>query len=193
MLRATFLCLLIVLVPAVFAQPVSEASPIGKGGAFFTGTFNLASQGGDFVESDADEGRLTTFVMDFSGGSFVVPGFAIGGLFLGQLQSQDGLTISTFGIGPELSYFFQLPNRDIYPSIAVAGILSTIAVNEGDLEASENSLAFQASAGATFMLARQVGITVEGYYLAERLNPEEGDALQGNTVGVRGGITLFLF
>ncbi|MEM8599205.1 MAG: hypothetical protein AAGF99_04735 [Bacteroidota bacterium] len=199
MLRAALPALLIALAltalaPAALAQP--SPSPIAQGGSFFTGTFNLANQGGDFVEMEGEEGlegRRTTFVMDLSGGAFVAQGFALGGLFLGQLQSQDGITVSTFGLGPEVSYFFKLPYQDIYPSIAVAGILSSVTVNQGDFEASENGFAFQASAGATFMLGRQVGVTVEGYYLAERLNQEDDDALQGDTLGVRGGLTIFLF
>lgn len=63
-----------------------------------------------------------------------------------------------------------------------------------DEESSANGFGGQFSGGAAFMLARNVALIGEAFYLIENLTPEEAEnSVSGNTFGVRFGVAAFIF
>ncbi|MEM9996181.1 MAG: hypothetical protein AAF809_00645 [Bacteroidota bacterium] len=196
MLRRILALALLALPVTALAQNAAPAGsaptvPTTKGGSQFTGTASFASVGGTAFDND-EVGRLNTTIIDLSGGYFVASGVSLGGIFLGRSDNQDGLTISTFGIGPEVTLFLPIGNKDVYPFISAAGLLVNVSAAQDGQSDSINGTAFQVAGGLTYMLTPSVGITVEGYYLGEQVRPDEGDRIETNTLGVRGGLTVFL-
>lgn len=190
MLRLLLTLTLAALPAAAFAQP---ASPIDKGSVRLGGTISFTSQGGDLYE-DGDGDRASTVLLNPSLGFFVSPGLSLGGEVLVQRQSQGDFSVTSLGIGPELAYFFGGPGSSAYPFVAVAALYTNTTIDEPGDDFSFGGFGVQLSGGATFMVARNVGLTAGAFYFTESLSADGQDgSVSGNTFGIEGGVTAFIF
>lgn len=182
--------ILFVLAALFFASDAfAQEYAIDKGSYLLGGAISFTSQGGD-IAGDSDE-RLTTLTINPNFAYFVTPGLALGADVLYTSTSFSGNSNTSVGIGPQLSYFFGGPESSTYPFI-------NAGVNYTSLDIGETVSGFGADfgGGIVFMVARNVGLTVQAFYQFSNLSADtdfgEFD-LDSNTFGVQGGVTAFIF
>jgi outer membrane protein len=152
--------------------------PVGRGNLLIGGNATLTSSK---VE---DSDRVTILAVSPSVGYFVADGLLVGGsVSLAHVLNDGGGT--SFSIGPEVGYFFGGPGARVLPFVQT-GV--SYATGEGGF----SSLAADVSAGAVFMVARNVGLSAEAFGLFFSADGGD-DPISGNTFGLRSGIVAFLY
>lgn len=172
------------------AGPVSAQDfAIDKGAFVLDGTISFNSDGGELFEN-VDGDRANTVLLNPSVLYFVAPGLAIGGELYVENASQGDFSVTTIGVGPEVTYFFGGPESTVYPFIA-AGV-SYASLSSDFVDAS--GIGFGFGAGAAFMLTSSVAITAGGSYEISNLSVDQTNETQsGNTIRLELGVAAFLF
>jgi len=189
--------LLLVLPEAARAQtyPVDRGSWIVGGSASFT------SQGGD----DAD--RTTSVMLNPSAQFFVLPGLAVGGTLSFSYTSDDLFSTTGLGIGSAVSYYFGRGERTVYPFVSASLSIRDFSFKaDGDqvgsnIDVSITGTTFDLSGGVALMVAKNVGLTGEIFYLQQNLRETDnggsetliGTDLDIDRFGLRFGIAAFVF
>lgn len=170
-------CAALLLAPAAFAQ--DTGFPIQRGNIMIGGNFEFSSEG----QEDVDD-RATVISVSPSLGYFIADGLMIGGSLSLNHASVGDNSFSSFGIGPEIAYFFGGPGARMYPYVG-AGV--AYIVGSDDFSA----LGGEVDAGVVFMVARNVGLNAEAF--GAFTSTDVGDeSATGNTFGVRGGVVAFI-
>ena len=189
--------LLLVLPEAAQAQPyaVDHGSWIVGGSASFT------SQGGN------DGDRTTSVLLNPSAQFFVLPGLAVGGTLSLSYTSDDLFSTTGLGIGSAVSYYFGRGERTVYPFVSASLSISDFSFKaDGDqvgsnIDVSTTGTTFDLSGGVTLMVAKNIGLTGEIFYLQQNLRStgDEGSEIFFGTdfdvdmFGLRLGIAAFVF
>ena len=169
----------LLLTPAVLAQ----SYPVDKGSYLLGGTVSFTSEGGDFVSVGSDD-RRTTLSINPRFALFVTPGLALGAAVSYSRTSIADAAATSFGIGPELAYFFGDAASEIYPFLAAGVSYTSLDIGSRSL----SGFGVDFAGGVVFMVARNVGLTAEAFYQTSSLSELDSDAF-----GIRGGVTAFIF
>lgn len=174
-LAATF-----VVAPSASAQDVGY--PIGRGSLMLGGNVEFTNSGGEGGD------RYTYLVVNPSLGYFVSNGLLIGAdLSLSSYPCGDitGGTCTSFGAGPRMAYFFGRPGATTFPFVGASIAFET---GSGDYSAFGGGI----SAGAVFMVARNVGLSAEAFGQFLQIDVGAG-SYTGNNFGIRGGVVAFIY
>ena len=158
-----------------------QSSPVDKGSLMFDGSVSFSSGG---IE-DVDD-RLTTINFKGGIGTFLAPGFMLGGNLLFQSISFGDDTYTAWGIGPKAAYFFganqekPLPGA-VYPLIG--GTFTLIGASNGN--SSTGSL-FNVEGGILLMVTRSTGLGLTAFYQFETM-----ESVSSNTFGVMANFAFF--
>ena len=177
------------LVPALLlavlpARGAAQSYPTDRGSFIVGGSASLTTSKASIALLGSDEElRSTTLAVAPSAQYFVAPGLAVGGRVQSYTTWVDGESSGTFGVGPQLSYFFGRGDRRLYPYLS-AGVSYDQEVGDSDNHGS----GVNAAGGLVFMLGRQVGLdTSLGF------NHVSAGTTTLQTFGLALGITAFAF
>jgi hypothetical protein len=175
--------LLILSLPLVAQDDAKPAYAIDKGSILAGGSAGFVSVGGD---ARADE-RISIFTFNPTVLYFPIPNVGVGGQIMFERRSTEEDSKTFYGAGPTMAYFFGGGRSVVFPFLS----MSFIYGKKTD-EYSETVLRF--TGGTTYMLARNVGMTGEIFYLIENFSLENSDeSVSGNTFGVAFGLSAFIF
>jgi len=179
-----FACLCILL-GAPFNTAHGQTHAVDRGSVLIGGRVSFTSVA---TENDgaSERNRLNQLVVNPSGQYFITPGLAVGGDVLYSYASNDGSTVTQYGIGPAVTYFFGREERSYYPF--VSGSVGVTRFNRGGLDEGRTQTRYRGSGGILVMLNQRVGVTGELFY--QRTDNEQ---LQTNAFGLAFGISAFLF
>jgi len=176
----------------VQADDSRAKSPIDKGSINIGGTFSIQSSGGDLYESSKGD-RQTTAIFTTGNRYFILPSIAVGGDIMYLRTSQSDVSATQFGIGPALSYFFDVKSDKIYPYVGVGLLYYNYSVDLGQWDTSTTGFDFRFGGGLAYMLGKNLALVVELNYHLQSLKPEEGDSQSGNILAFTVGFAAFLF
>ena len=158
--------------------------PIDKGSIILGGTASFQSLGGEDLRGD-DRTSLFTLTPQFF--YFVAPNFSVGAILNYQSISRGDFSDSAIGIGPTVIYFFGDASSNTYPFLGASYIYTSD-------EDSYTKNDIRLMGGSAFMIAKNVSITGDVFYLIESYKSDNADdSVSGNTFGVEFGVTVFIF
>ncbi len=182
------LALLAGLLAALPAAAAAQSYPTDRGSLLLGGGAGFSSSGSS-VDGEEQGNRSTYLSLSPNVQYFVVPGLAVGGSLSVSRQSNGDASITSYGIGPEVSYYFGKGERSLYPFVS-AGV--RYFRNNGSDDFSTSSLGYGASTGAVFMFNRSVGLRTSLYYNANQFEVEDTE-IDNDQFGVGIGFTAFTF
>jgi hypothetical protein len=160
-----------------------QSSPVDKGSLMFSGSASFTSRG-----EENDDDRVFTINLNSGAGAFLLPGLMLGGNLQFWSASWRGNTLSTWGIGPKIAYFFGTDKQwfepsAVYPMVGGAFTLTGASNGEG-ISGSVLNL----EGGIVAMATRSVGLTLTAFYQFETM-----ESVSANTLGVMAGFTFFVW
>jgi hypothetical protein len=176
MLMKKIVCLIIAVLvifsSTAFAQEAGNpAYAVDKGSLIIGGNAGFASMGG----AARNDETMTVITLNPSVLYFPIPNVAVGN------------AETFYGAGPELGYYFGDRFSKILPFVTLGYIYG-----KHQNEYTESLLRF--SAGRIYLVAKNVGLSGELYYLVENYDVENsGSSVSGYTFGVALGIAAFVF
>jgi hypothetical protein len=174
---------LVLSLPLVAQDGGKPAYAIDKGSILAGGSAGFVSVGGD---ARADE-RISIFTFNPTVLYFPIPNVGVGGQIMFQRESSESNSKTFYGAGPTGAYFFGGEKSVVFPFLSISFIYG-----KRTDEYSETVLRF--TGGTTYMLARNVGMTGEIFYMIENFTLENSDeSVSGNTFGVAFGLSAFIF
>jgi hypothetical protein len=190
------LCALLLLIGTAAAPLHAQGGgPTGKGSVLVGGTASIARS---TVEFEGEESTSTGISVSPNLLFFVAPRLAIGGrLALSWVNFDDG-DANSWLVGPAAQFYFAGGEAKTLPfvglSLGIGGSSAESDVVSAELESDVWSL--EGTAGLTWMVSRQVGIT--GELFVERANIENTTGIASieqtrTTMGLRFGFSAFLF
>ena len=199
MKKLWFIPMLLFLVLPEVAQ--AQSYPVDRGSWIVGGSASFTSQGG----GDAD--RTTSVMLNPSAQFFVLPGLAVGGTLSFFYTSDDLFTTTGLGIGSAVSYYFGRGERTVYPFVSASLSINDLSFKaDGDqvgsnIDVSTTGTTFDISGGVALMVAKNVGLTGEIFYLQQNLRETDnqgietlfGTNLDIDMFGLRFGIAAFVF
>lgn len=168
----------------------SRSLATNKGSNMFSGGITFSSAGGELYEVDGD--RISTLQVSASYGYFFLSGFSVGLNLNYTSISQGGESISEFGIGPEILYFFGKPKLmssakgSIFPYLGIA-----FTYNSYKLVETMTGTQFDFKGGICYMISNTVGVFFEPAYVIQKYT-YEGISTNGNMIKVVIGFKIFL-
>ena len=195
MKQRNFMLVIMILLALFVSDSMMEGkSPFSKGKILVSGGFKFSSD-----KTELEDERLTTVQFDPSLNYFVVPGFSIGiNISLERLSMYDS-SITQFGIGPQVYYFFGSKKKSsnekgrVYPYLGLAYLIKSYTWKESDPYYYENysetlkGSSFKSSFGVTYMVSGSVGFFGEAVY-----ELYSWDNLNGNVMNLVLGFKIFL-
>jgi hypothetical protein len=168
-------------------------SPIDKGSMTIGGTAYFNSQSGERYENFQGDGYTEIGIMpEF--GYFIAPGIKIGASLAFVSASQGDESATLFGIGPNVTYYFNL-NKErtevkgaVYPYIG--GFFSYATTSNG-VDLTETS--FGGRGGINLMLSQAVAVDFGLQFSSESLDPDGFDSISGTTLSLLAGIQAFIW
>ena len=197
MKKLWFIPMLLLLVVPEATQ--AQSYPVDRGSWIVGGSASFTSQGGD----DAD--RTTSVMLNPSAQFFVLPGLAVGGTLSLSYTSDDLFSITGLGIGSAVSYYFGRGERTVYPFVSASLSINDFSFKaDGDqvgsnIDVSTTGTTFDLSGGVALMVAKNVGLTGEIFYLQQNLRETGNEGIETlfdtdiNMFGLRFGIAAFVF
>jgi len=179
------LMMIVVSVLLVSAVAFGANSPISKGSLKIDGSVGFSSTGGDYYHS-----RVTVFSLDPSVGAFVTDGLLIGGSVALTSASGGGESITAWGMGPSLAYYFKGGNatRDIkgsvYPFVGASFMVT--GASGGGSSASGTGFAF--AGGIKYMITQTVALNTAASYSISTM-----ESLSTNVFGISAGFSFFIW
>jgi hypothetical protein len=176
---------------ALLASSVSPITLAGQQPALDPGSYlvggeaSFSSQSRSEFDEDAIELTLMPYVQ-----YFVSRGLAIGGELELARSSYGDLTITQFGIGPAISYYF-VKSSPVQPfargSIRLARAMSKTDSADSD----QNLFGYRFAGGILVLLSDAVGLDMSLYY--DRVQYRNHTDIDHTTFGLAVGISAFLF
>ncbi len=175
-----------------------KAYAVDAGSMIADGSAGFSSSGGDLYQrrgNGEDIGRRTSISISPSIAYFAAPHLALGGTISYNRTSQDETSQTFFGIGPTVAWFFGNAGSRTFPFVRASYLYGRSRFDD-DFSVSQNNFKF--SAGAAFMLAKNVALTSNAFYTIENLKNEStsfgsSGSTDGNIFGVEFGIAAFVF
>jgi hypothetical protein len=98
-------------------------------------------------------------------GYFIIPGLAVTGNLWASYTSTDDYHVSTIGLGPGLTYYFDHHPKRLHPLVSArfSWARTRIDRDQGSSPSSD-TYRWAATGGAVYLLARNVGLTGEVFY-----------------------------
>jgi len=186
------------------SNSMAQISPVGKGSVIISGNFSFSSAGGELNEN-SDGDRLTTIEFDPAANFFVSPGLAVGGKLLFSRSSQGDENSTTWGIGPEINYFFHNSEEiseaagETYPFIQAGFYYSSSVYNvssfSGIMNISQIVTKIRFGVGVAHMISNAVAITCLAAYDIDNEKIKDHEELpgSGNQYGIYAGLLIFLY
>jgi hypothetical protein len=187
-------CLLVVAL-GMADRAAAQESPIQPNSVQLAGSASFTRSN----DRDTD-GHVTTFQLSPQIGWFVTRGLAVSANLLFSRNSGDPISSTQWGIGPGLSYYFDVGSQSFYPFVSGRTLFSW-----GELEAAlpppgatleTTNRLWSLSAGALFMLAEHVGVTGELFFQRGRSSSDIGgveNVERAEIYGLRWGVAAFVF
>lgn len=181
--------LLAMLLPACL---LGQSYAVDRGVIMADGVVSFSSAGGDLYEN-SDGDKQTAFLLNPTVGYFCMPNL-VGGLeLLFASNTQGDHKTTATGLGPKLAYYIGDSSSDLFPFIG-ASLMWVKGKHENSLDWEETKMNIHLSAGATKMIAKNVGITAKVVYSMDSYKPEDADeAVKGNKITIGIGISTFIF
>jgi hypothetical protein len=130
---------------------------------------------------------------------FIIPGLAAGGEFTYARISQSDWSYTTFGIGPQVRYYFVL-NREqteakssTYSYISFNFLYSTAKSKSDVSETKYTYTTFGFGLGAVYMISNAVGVFSNGGLDIDNMKPEHENSISGNVFGFDIGFDYFIY
>lgn len=196
---------------AAYAQP---AGPIDKGAWMVGGDAFFSTQSGDLYEGGMEESQTTISFMP-NVAYFIMPNLAIGAELQFENFSWGDYKTSQFGIGPAISYFFNMDKTrtdlkgafvPYIRAFAAYGSLKTESPELDDdlnvviVEETNTLMQFGGQGGAMFFLSNNVAADFAVRFSSDNLSLDEDfllegedDSISGTTLQVGVGIQAFIF
>lgn len=165
---------LVLLFPA---RAQAQSYAVDQGSILIDGDAALRSSG------NGEGDRATNISVNPSAQLFVLPGLALGGQAFVSRTSFDDDAFTSYGVGPAASYYFGDALSTLFPFVSGSFFIA------GDSRSDDTATALRLSGGGTYMLARNIGLTGEAYYLVQDLGEDDNF----NEYGLAFGISAFLF
>lgn len=89
---------------------------------------------------------------------FIMPGLGIGGTIAYDSYSLGDASVTGFGIGPMISYYFVMGEKKIFPFLSGAFTYSTLTDDDGTNKVKYTMTTIEFMGGAFFKLADHYGI-----------------------------------
>lgn len=160
----------------------AQTSAIDRGSLLLDGDASFTSN----TAGVNNEDRMTLLAVRPAVQYLILPGFAIGGVVSLAHSSLEGLSSTTFGVGPAATYFFGKGDRSFFPFVSGHVNLDRRISNFSD---SRNFFSYRGSGGVLLMLSRSVGLTGELFYRAQN---SRGNS-NSNSFGLAFGVSAFVF
>lgn len=160
-----------------------------RGSIIIAGDASLSSS-----KAENDDDRTTTIRLAPSLQYFIRPGLAIGGEVLLSRTSLGNASISQYGVGPRLSYYFGQGARTMHPFVSGSITFANGSSDPGDIDFSSRDVTLRA--GLLFMVSNAVGINPNLFYQNTKTSFTNANGeIEGktNTFGLAVGISAFVF
>jgi len=189
------------------SNSMAQISPVDKGSAIISGDFSYSSSGGELYENNDGE-RITRIDFDPAVSFFVVPGFAAGLRLQYRHQIQGDHTTTTWGVGPEINYFFHNSEEiseaagETYPFLQAAFFYSTMSFDSYSGEVvTRIYTTTHLGAGIAHMISNAVAISgllaydIENFKQEDAFDPRlmADDSISGDRIGLYVGLLIFLY
>lgn len=186
--------IMIILTLSLSGSLIAGKSPVKKGNVLVSGGFNFSSSSGDMgtmfgiMPIELYEENMTQIQFNPSFNYFITNRLALGiNLFLVSYSFSDSSyssSISTFGIGPQIYYFFGGSKKglkikgSLYPYLGVTYIFNSNKSKYEESYYSDNytikGSTFKTMAGMNIMVSESVGIFGEIVYILETWEDSTG-------------------
>lgn len=178
-MRKLNLILLVLLLLSPIPLLAQKSYAIDKSSIIIGGSAGFSNTGG------GGDDRFTQITARPDLSFFVVPNLAIGGNAMYSRFSASGFSSTFLGIGPKVAYYFGDLKSKSYP------FLSSSFFYGKQLDFSSH-ISLQFSGGIAFMVAKNVAITGQAFFLL--INEiRDGPDESGNRFGIEIGISTFVF
>lgn len=117
----------------------------------------------------------------------VRPGLAVGGSIDLNHSRYDDVSVTAYGLGPAVSYFFGAPDRVFLPYLSAQGSFAWVRGQD------QEQVGYGGAAGVLYLLTRSVGVDGSFFY---RIHRSTGDAefrTSNHTLGLAVGFSAFAF
>jgi hypothetical protein len=167
------------------ATALGADSPVSKGSWKVGGSAGFSSTGGDFYDS-----RVSVFSLTPSAGTFITDGLLIGGNFSLISASGGSETLTAWGVGPTMAYYFKGGNAtkdakgSLYPFVG-ASFMITGASGGGE---SATGTGFSFAGGIEYMITRSVAFDVAASYSISTM-----ESMSTNVFGISAGFSFFIW
>lgn len=177
----------------------ASKSPIDKGSYIVGGMAMVTGMSGDVYENvDGDGIKMLMLAPSLSG--FVSHGVAFGGQLLVANVSQSGNSLTAFGIGPRLAYYFgdfkeneKVRGKSI-PYLAVSYIYGKITNDWGVMDKSEYKLnAINFGGGIDYMLTNSIALVAQVDYRSDSISDKSDNSADGHAFDVMLGFSMFVW
>ncbi len=176
--------------------------PIDQGVWFGMGSLDIASLSGEAYENEDGDGKFNFYLED-TGGYFIMPNLAIGGKVLIDYTSWGDYKETVWGIGPFIAYFFGGAPAEVkgsyYPYVGGTFLYASSTteypnpIDQGTTEIESTMTKLGVFGGVVYMLTKTVGIFGEVGFSMDSIDPDEGDSEDGNRIGIKAGVSAFLY
>lgn len=201
-MNKTLIILLILLSTAGFSTSgVAEKFPTGKGSKLIKGGFTFSSAGGDMYKYG--DSRVTTLDFYPSISVFIAPRLAVGSEFIISRTAVGDESVTTWGIGPQIMYFFggNQPQKNIHGSVYpyLHGAFYYERTTNQDEYYGEvwkttiSSKDFDLGFGICYMLSNALGLFGEASLRIRNITSEEDFNMSSNNINLLAGLTVFLY
>ena len=153
-------------------------SPIDRGSVLLDGEFSVsitgAGDGNQIFDKETtmgidDDETFTIISFRPSVGYFATPGFFLGGKFWFERWTIEDNSLTFFGIGPSLGYYFNTAGErskvkgSVYPYLRGEFMYVNIGAEEGSDDLSD--LEFGGGGGILFMISNTVGLNAGASFM----------------------------
>ena len=171
----------------------APTSPIARGSRIIGGSASLTRS---TVENGGSESSVTSINVSPRMLWFIRDRLAVGGeVGLGS-SSGDGASSSSWRLGPAVQWYFADLNERTLPFLGASLFVGSTSAESGGTDFTTTAQGLELTAGATRLLARNVGITGELFATRRNTASESGTiTIDGSTtnLGVRFGVSAFLY
>jgi hypothetical protein len=192
-------CLLGLLAGAVAQTLPAQSSPIHRHSIQIGGSARLTH-----TRDIGNDRSWTILELTPRIGYFIARGLAVSGNLRFERTFESAEHLTGWGIGPGLTYYFDVHSRHLYPFISARTLFTWDKISgaqpDGTNSWKSTNRVWLVSGGGLFMLGQHVGITGEIFYQHERFSTEafifNGVSEQVNsseTYGLQWGVAAFIF
>jgi hypothetical protein len=167
------------------ATLVAQQPAVDKGSYLIGGQASFSVQSRSEFDEDVTELTLMPYVQ-----VFVSRGLAIGGELELARSSYDDLTLTRFGIGPAISYYF-VKSSPVQPFVRGSIRLARATSKSNSVDSDQNLFGYRLAGGMLVLLSDAVGLDVSLYY--DRLQIRNSTDFDLATFGLALGVSAFLF